>query len=470
MSGEVFRPRKVIYHSFIWMIVFIVMVGATGCGQDASTPTAAALLPTGPADTATPQPTSTPVPTPTPTEIPIVLPTATPPNPPLPATSGIYQQPFTAAPFAATSTANATSTPAFTVTPYVPPVVNALGIYAIPNTGPYYRLDYIPPPQFSTSCIIAQHYPTPTPTPTPTPLIISGGQVVVIPPTPTPVLASLLGTAKPDSWLTSFQTRYFLDTRLNSVRIAAPTFTPIPTSTPLPTQTALAPLPFNTPDIFTGLTPIPVNTAQAAGKSPTPTAPPRMPTSTPSLSQKFQPGPQSLLASIFITDTTAALNGFSSQPINFVAMWQVMNDLTLTLANPDIPEETFLRAYERNLDAILNNLLNRSLYDPRLPPSGEQRYANRKIIIGNVPDLQAFRYFTPCFTAERIRQIQNDYNQLINREIAKFPGRVYLADLSHLAWTSHPQWVAVEDGLQLTFAGSDAVADEFGRVFVSLRF
>ena len=450
MFGIVSRPKQALYQSFIWMVVIVMMVSVSGCGQDA-TPTAVALVTTGPADTPTPQPTSTPIPTATPTEIPIVLPTATPPNAPLPATAPIYDEPFTAA---ATSTANPTSTPAPSVTPYVPPLLNTLAIFSFPLARPVYAVDYIPPPQFSTSCIFAQHYESHgTPTPT---------SSLTLATTPAPG-ANLLQAEQPNGWIASFNARYLNDQRLNAIRIPAPTFTPIPTDTPVPTTT---PLPYNTADVFTGLT---VGPTAVTGPTATATARPRVATSTPSTEQRLQITHQEEFGGVFITDTVSALNTYSEQPINFTIMWQVMNDVTLALVNPDTAEEVFLRAYESNLDLIIRTVLNRSLTDNTLSSTGEERYANRKFIIGNVPDLRAFRYYTPCFTAQRLQQVQNDYNQLIAKEAAKYPGQVYVADLTKLAWTSHPQWVFLDDGLQLSIVGSDAVADVFGQVFQTLK-
>ena len=470
MSDKLFRPRKLAYHWFIWVVVFILMVSATGCGQDA-TATPVSIVPPGPTDTVTPQPTSTPRPTPTPTELPIVLPTATPPQAQLPSTAPPYEIPLTQPNLPSTATARATPTLPPSATPYVPPQVVSLGIFSYPQTSALYRPDYIPPPGFSTSCIVAQHFRTPTPTPTPTPTVLVTVNSTVQIPTPTPQLNSL-APAEANAWLASFQTRYYADARSNSVLVKAPTFTPYPTNTPLPTLAPTQAPVFNTPDVFTGQTPIPVNTANGAGASPTPTQAPRVPTFTPAVAARFRsladPFANSI-GSVYITDVVALLNGYTEQPITFAAMWQVMNDVSLALANPDTPIETYLRAYEQSLDRIIGIVLNRSLADPRLGTTGEQRYANRKIIIGNVPNLMAFRYYTPCFTAQRLQQVQNDYNQLINRMAAKYSGRVFVADMNTLNWMTHPQWVATEDGLRLTAAGADAVADVFGAVFLKLN-
>jgi len=135
----------------------------------------------------------------------------------------------------------------------------------------------------------------------------------------------------------------------------------------------------------------------------------------------------------------------------------------------DTPIEVYLRAYESYLDQTIQTILNRSLNDPRLDTTGSERYANRKIIIGNVPDLRAFSFFTPCFTREKLQQVQNSYNAIIARAAEKYAGRVYVADMTTINWQGNPQWVAVEDGYDLTYAGSDAVADVFGKVFLSLK-
>jgi hypothetical protein len=475
----------------------------TACGNDV-TPTAVTILPPTTLPGPTPIPTvaftSTPVPTPTPTEIPIVLPTATPPNPYLPLT----QQPFVPANTPAptytpvptdqprpTDAPFPTDLPAPTITPYVAPYVVPLTIYQLPVVNPYARLDYVPPPAFTTQCIAAQYFNGSGGNGGSQ--VSNGSQTGNGSATPTPnsgpVVQNYLATALPDQWSTSFQRRYFSDQRLNGFLLPAPTFTPNPTSTPVPTETPLptwtpipspTPLPYNTPDVFTGLTaappmaptdtPAPPPTPRPT-ITPVPTATAIVPTWTPSFQQRFQTKSDfNSLESIFISDVTSALNGFSEKPINFVVMWQVMNDLTLAMVNVDTPIEVHLRAYEEYLNKTIDTVLSRSLKDPSIPTSGEARYANRKMIIGNVPDLKAFRFFSPCFTQESLTTIQNQYNAIINRVAAKYAGRVYVADLNTLNWAKNPQWVSVQNGYDLSVAGADAVADVFGKVFLGLRF
>lgn len=504
MSGKTLTPKFLAYRLLIWSVVLMCIV--TACGNDI-TPTAITnvVLPTAIAPTPTLIPTvaltSTPIPTPTPTEIPIILPTATPPNPFLPSTSQPFVPAFTQAPTytpvptdmpVPTDQPYSTALPAPTITPYVAPYVVPLTIYQQPIVGPFSRLDYIPPPAFTTQCIAAQYFgkgssgsgdsqtgkgsQTGNGTPTATPLNATNVQ-------------NYLQTALADQWSTSFQRRYFTDQRLNGFLLPAPTFTPNPTSTPVPTNTPVptstpipspTPLPYNTPDIFTGLTaapPLPPTDTPAPPPTPRPTITPRptataiVPTWTPSYQQRFQAKSTfNSLQSIFISDVTSALNGFSEKPINFIIMWQVMNDMTLALVNVDTPIEVHLRAYEEYLDKTINILLSRSLKDPSIPTSGEARYANRKMIIGNVPDLKAFRFFSPCFTQESLTSIQNQYNAIINRVAAKYAGRVFVADLNTLNWTKNPQWVSVQNGYDLSNAGADAVADVYGKVFLTLKF
>jgi hypothetical protein len=151
-------------------------------------------------------------------------------------------------------------------------------------------------------------------------------------------------------------------------------------------------------------------------------------------------------------------------------MWQVMNDLTYALINVDTPIEVQARAYETYLTQTINFLLTRDLHDPTLPVTGEARYANRKIIIGNVPDLRAFKFYSPCFNTQQLQNAQRNYNAVISAVAAKYPNQVYVADLSTLNWMGNPQWVSTVDGLQLTSAGMDAVANVFGNIFAKLRF
>ncbi len=452
MSGKKLSSKSLAYHGLVWTVVVVIMAGATGCGEVVSQPQAPLPQVTaGPSPTATVQPSPTPAPTPTPTEIPIILPTATPPNQFLPPTQPFYQPAFTPG---ATTTPIPTPTQSFTATPYNPPRVVPLGIYSSNILGPYYRLDYFPPPVFTTQCIAEQYFNV-SGTPIPAPTSSSSGQV------------NGLALAADSEWLSEFETRWFSDQRLNSFRIPAATFTPIPTNTPVPTAT---PLPYNTADVFVPLTPRP---ADAATVTPAPTATFRVPTWTPTLVQKFQTQgslTSNTIGSIFISDVNSLLPRTLQQPINFVAMWQVMNDLTYALVNADTPFETFLRGYEERLDLIFKSILNRSLKDPRLAPSGEERYANRKIIIGNVPDLRAFRFYKACFTAERIKTVQTDFNSLISRLAAKYPGQVYVADLAALDWLNHPQWVFIGDGYRLSRSGASAVGDVFGQLFVKLNF
>ncbi|MDB5079152.1 MAG: hypothetical protein JWP00_1076 [Chloroflexi bacterium] len=499
MSGKSFTPKYFAYRMLIWSVVLMFIVSA--CGNEV-TPTAVTNIPPtalpGPTASPTVAFTSTPIPTPTPTEIPIVLPTATPPNPYLPQTQQSYVPAFTKAPTYTpvptdqprpTDAPYPTDLPAPTITPYVAPYVVPLSVSQRPIVGPFSRLDYILPPAFTTQCIAAQYFgagPGGSGS-----QVISGSKGENGSPSPTAstIIQSYLEQALPDQWSNSFQRRYFADPRLNGFLLPAPTFTPNPTSTRVPTDTPLptwtpvpspTPLPYNTPDVFTGLTAAPPaepTAPPAPPPTPRPTITPRptataiVPTWTPSFQQRFQSTSGfSSLQSIFISDVTSALNGFSEKPINFIVMWQVMNDLTLALVNVDTPVEVHLRAYEEYMDKTINILLNRSLKDPSIPTSGEARYANRKMIIGNVPDLKAFRFFSPCFTQERLTTIQNQYNAIINRVAAKYAGKVYVADLNTINWSKNPQWVSVQNGYDLSIAGADAVADVFGKVFLTLKF
>lgn len=487
MSGKKLSNSK-LYRLFALVVILGILVNA--CGEE-PTPAVGPTVPVTTPPTNTPPPTATPRPTATPTEIPIVLPTATPPQPQLPPTKPVFLEPFTPLPtatLAPNAAAVPTPTPAPTVTPYVPPFVVPMSIYQVPAFD-YADLDRILPPNFSTRCIQGQYFPGPSPTPPPTATPVPPGVIVVNPPTPTPiptrsgnvtpVVGSTLKAAKPNAWVDSFQTRWLTNQRLNSFLLPAPTFTPTPKPTATPTIAATVPptpLPFPTNDVFTGLTAVPTNSGPTPTAIPSPTAtrtPPPAPTSTPSVVQRLTVRGDlvgNFIQSVWITDVNSLLPKFSTQPVNFVVMWHVMNDVTLAMVNFDTPLENYLRAYEQSLDETLQRLLNISLRDPNLKPTGEERYANRKIILGNVPDLRAFRFFKPCFTDERIRTVQNSYNQVISRVAAKYPGRVYIADLSTMAWTSNPLWVTPENGFELTTFGAEAVADVFGRVFEKLSF
>ncbi|HEX2912904.1 MAG TPA: hypothetical protein VH186_19010 [Chloroflexia bacterium] len=456
MSGKTQSPQALAHRFLIWATVAVFLVVTTGCG-DAATPTAAPSVAPGPLPTETPTvaPTSTPVATPTPTEIPIVLPTATPPNPPLPPTENFFQVPFTSAP---TSTPVPTSRPIPSATPYAPAIINILGVVETPITEVgYNRVDYVPPPNFTTQCLAAvsgRTFSAPTPTASVTPVSPSVPAV-----TAAPTAISYLGLANPDQWFKEFQLLWLQNDRINTVRIPAPTFTPIPTNTPVPTAT---PLPFNTPDVFTGLTPAPTEPPTA---TPRPIPPSPAPTWTPTIARKLQTRDTITLSSVFISDVTSTLPTYRTSGVNLTLMWKVMNDVTMAMLDPDTPLEVYLRAYESNLDTIVGNVVNISLKDPSLAADGSERYANRKVIIGNVPDLLAFRFFKPCFNDAQIRTVQNGYNNVIARVAAKYPGKVYIADLSALNWKGNPQWVSTTDGYRITNDGADAIADAFGRVF-----
>jgi hypothetical protein len=452
MSGKLKAKSR-----FLSIIVLVSLLGGLigACGEE---PTQVSQLPTPLpttiAPTNTPPPTSTPQPTPTPTEIPIVLPTPTPPQPNLPPTAPNFQQPFTPLP---TATENPTVRPRATATPYLPSFVVPLAVYQ-QQSSLYYDLDRILPPSFTTRCIANQYFQIPTPTPTSAAGVT--GTVTAAPDrSAAPLRFDALATSEPREWYTNFETRWLNNVRLNTVRIPAPTFTPIPTVPPA--ATAQPPL-LPTNDVFTGLTPNPNPPTPAI---PTPTRAPIVPTSTPSNAARYELQGTNEIQSIWITDVVSLLPRFRSNPINFVVMWHVMNDVTLAMVNIDTPLENYLREYEKTLDALINTYLTFDLRDPRLPVTGERRYANRKVLLGNVPNLLAFRFYKPCFTDERIRTVQNQYNQVISRVAAKYPNRVFIVDLSSMPWLQNPQWVTIEDGYRITRAGSQAVADAFGRVF-----
>jgi hypothetical protein len=452
MSGKLKAKSR-----FLSIIVLVTLLGGLigACGEEPTVQSQLPTpLPTTIAPTNTPPPTSTPQPTPTPTEIPIVLPTPTAPPPNLPPTVPNFQQPFTPLP---TVTENPTPRPRATATPYNPAIVVPLAVYQ-QQVPLFADLDRILPPSFSTRCIAAQYFQVPTPTPAPRPGI--SGTVTVAPDrSQAPLRLDSLATSEPREWYTNFETRWLNNIRLNTVRIPAPTFTPFPTNPPAVTA---APPNLPTTDVFTGQTPNPNPPTQAI---PTPTARPIVPTSTPSNAARFELQGANEIRSIWITDVVSLLPGLRDKPINLVVMWHVMNDITLAMVNVDVPFENYLREYERTLDNLINTYLNFDLRDPRLPVTGERRYANRKILLGNVPNLLAFRFFKPCFTDERIRTVQNQYNQVIARVAAKYPNRVYVVDLSTLPWLQNPQWVTIEDGYRISRAGAEAVADAFGRVF-----
>jgi hypothetical protein len=484
MSGKTLKPGWLAYRLVIWSVILVMLLGA--CGEAAtSTPVPAPTTVPGPTPTPTIAFTSTPVPTPTPTEIPIVLPTATPPNPNLPPTAANYQPAFTQAPTytpVPTDTPFPTDRPAPTVTPIVAPIVDGLAIYSQPIVLPYYRNDYIPYPNYTTQCIQAAYLTGGAPTPTP--FVVTAGVTTTITPSvqvvqqhpfgPTPL--NIQENIPAEDWVTSFETRYLRDARLNTILIPSPTFTPFPTSTPIPTWTPVpspTPLPYNTPDVFTGLTaapPLPPTDTVGPTSTPNPTATPIVPTSTPIASLRINVRNFTLVNSVVISDVTSILPGYSERTINFAVMWQVMNDLTYAMINVDTPIEVQARAYETYLTQAINFLLTRDLHDPTLPVTGEARYANRKIIIGNVPDLRAFKFYSPCFNTQQLQNAQRNYNAVISAVAAKYPNQVYVADLSSLNWMGNPQWISTVDGLQLTSAGMDAVANVFGNIFARLRF
>lgn len=483
MSGKNLSNSK-LYHLFAMVVIMGMLVSA--CGEE-PTPVAPTQPVTTP-PTNTPPPTATPRPTTTPTEIPIILPTATPPQPQLPPTRPVFQEPFTPA---ATSTANPPTAFPPTIppsaTPYIPPVIVPLSIVQRPIFN-YSELDLILPPSFSTQCIQAQYLPGNSPTPIPTATPVPPGVIIVNPPVPTPI-PTKIGNATPsgingrlsstayNTWALSFQTRWLNNGRLNQTLIPSPTYTPVPTTVPTtpqfpPTPT---PLPFPTNDVFTGLTARPTERIPASPtNTPRPPTPTIAPSPTPLLVQKYDVQSNVIgggeIASYWITDVTAALPLYTNEPINFVAMWYVMNDLTLAMVNIDTPLENHLRAYEQTLDQILQRVLSFNLNDLNVTSRIGARFANRRVILGNVPDLRAFRFFKPCFTDEKIRTVQNAYNQVINRVAAKYPGRVFIADLSTLPWLSNPQWVTVQNGYELSPSGAEAVADAFGKVFAKLTF
>jgi hypothetical protein len=438
MSGKLKAKSR-----FLSIIVLVTLLGGLigACGEEPTVQSQLPTpLPTTIAPTNTPPPTSTPQPTPTPTEIPIVLPTPTAPPPNLPPTAPNFQQPFTPLP---TVTENPTPRPRATATPYNPAIVVPLVVYQS-QTSFFASLDRILPPSFTTRCIAAQYFPQ---TPLANPVQNFPGGL------------GDLAVSQPREWYDNFASRYLNNTRINTVRIPSPTFTPFPTNRPPATA---APPNLPTTDVFTGLTPNPNPTTAAI---PTPTARPIEPTSTPRSVARYDLQPENEIRGVWITDVVSLLPGFREKQINFVAMWYVMNDLTLAMVNVDTPTENYLREYERTLDSLVNSYLNFNLRDPLLPVTGEIRYANRKILLGNVPNLLAFRFFKPCFTDERIRTVQNQYNQVIARVAAKYPNRVYVVDLSTLPWLQNPQWVALEDGYRVSIAGAEVVADAFGRVF-----
>jgi len=237
-----------------------------------------------------------------------------------------------------------------------------------------------------------------------------------VPPTPTPVASSAL--APDDYWYSIFRERYLIpSTAFNS--------TPGPVNASTPVSGALPP--------------------GRIGVTATPNPP-----------VPFSVGNELLLGNFIITDTLASLTDITYSKPELMVMWNVLNNLTHQLIDPTVDP----RAYEQSYEASLNQLVNAVLRVNKLA----------RVIIGNVPDLAAFRYYQVCFNNAQLKQIQRDYNNMFNALAARYPGRVFIARLDLIDLQNHPQWIYQFEGARFSQLGATEIGVAFGREFQKIRY
>jgi hypothetical protein len=157
--------------------------------------------------------------------------------------------------------------------------------------------------------------------------------------------------------------------------------------------------------------------------------------------------------SIVISDANFTATRFVDFKPDLVLTWQVLNNLTIQLLDPNTDPAHYLRSYENELNIFVDRMLKET---------------RARVVIGNAPDVTAMWYFKPCFTPEVLRKVQADYNNIISNVAKKNPTRVFVADLSNLPLGRYSQFLSVEDGLWFTVQGHREVAKIFGDVIRKL--
>jgi hypothetical protein len=151
----------------------------------------------------------------------------------------------------------------------------------------------------------------------------------------------------------------------------------------------------------------------------------------------------------FITRTAYTRVQMNNSYPDLVLTWNVMPSVSMQLFNSASDPNAYLRAYEQALDGFISRTL---------------RETRARIVVGNVINIQDMRFFRPCFSRDTLENIQRTYNQMIANVVAKYSGRVFLADLTGIDIARQPSFTSVNNGYFLTQGGYEAVAEVFGRV------